>query len=124
GGTLYVTVFMVTDPVSAPNRKPAQYAYGFVIGFLIVLLRWRGIFVAAATFAVLLGNIVGPLLDIAAAAYAEGKKARRLAVAGTATNKPKGAPASEGQGKDDASKHGHSQTTRGDRAAPAEGGRT
>jgi Na+-transporting NADH:ubiquinone oxidoreductase subunit B len=63
GPTLYVLVFMVTDPVSAPKRKPAQLAYGLLIGALIVVLRWRGVFVAAATFAVLLGNLVAPLLD-------------------------------------------------------------
>ena len=75
GTTAYAVVFMVTDPVSAPRKRPAQLAYGFLIGFLIVFLRWRGVFVAAATFAILLGNLVGPLLDIAATAWQEHKKA-------------------------------------------------
>jgi len=44
-------------------------AYGFLIGFLIVLLRWRGIFVAAASFSILLGNMAAPLLDMAAKAW-------------------------------------------------------
>lgn len=66
GASLYVIVFMVTDPVSAPKRKPAQYVYGFLIGFLIVFLRWRSVFVAAASFAVLLGNLLAPLLDLGA----------------------------------------------------------
>jgi Na+-transporting NADH:ubiquinone oxidoreductase subunit B len=79
GTTLYVTVFMVTDPVSAPKRRPAQYAYGFLVGFLIVFLRWRGIFVAAASFAVLGGNMIAPLLDMAAKGYADRKK--RIAAA-------------------------------------------
>ncbi len=70
GPTMFVLVFMVTDPVSAPKRRPAMYAYGLLIGFLMVLLRWRGIFVAAASFAVLLGNMAAPLLDMAAAAWA------------------------------------------------------
>ncbi len=64
GTTAYGVVFMVTDPVSAPNRNGAKWAYGFLIGFLVVFLRWRGVFVAAASFAILLGNIVGPLLDV------------------------------------------------------------
>lgn len=81
GTTLYATVFMVTDPVSAPKRKQAQYAYGFVIGFLIVFLRWKGVFVAAASFSILLGNLVGPLLDIGAAEYANWSRARRKAAA-------------------------------------------
>ena len=73
GTTLYVTVFMVTDPVSAPNRNLARYAYGFFIGFMVVLLRWKGIFVAAASFSVLLGNIIAPLLDLGAEALAARK---------------------------------------------------
>jgi len=75
GTTLYVTVFMVTDPVSAPKQKLAQFAYGALIGFLIVVLRWRGVFVAAATFSVLLGNIVGPLLDMGATAWNRRRRA-------------------------------------------------
>ena len=74
GSTLYVLVFMVTDPVSAPKRRPAQLAYGLLIGMLIVVLRWRGVFVAAATFAVLLGNLVAPLLDEAADAWKARKR--------------------------------------------------
>jgi len=76
GTTLYVVAFMVTDPVSAPKRRLAMYAYGFAIGFLIVLLRWRGIFAAAASFSILLGNMVGPLLDMAAEAWSARKIAR------------------------------------------------
>ena len=73
GTTLYAVAFMVTDPVSAPKKKPAQFAYGALIGVLIVVLRWRGVFVAAATFSILLGNLVGPLLDMAATAWRERK---------------------------------------------------
>ena len=74
GTTMYVVVFMVTDPVSGPKRKPAQLAYGFLIGFFVVFLRWRGVFVAAATFSLLLGNLIGPLLDIGAEAWTEHRK--------------------------------------------------
>jgi len=77
GTTLYATVFMVTDPVSAPKKPPAMVAYGFGIGFLIVLLRWRGVFAAAAaSFAILLGNMVAPLLDMGADAWAARAKRR------------------------------------------------
>lgn len=80
GTTLYVIVFMVTDPVSAPNRILAIYAYGGIIGFLIVLLRWRGIFVAAASFSILLGNIIAPLLDLGAEWVAGRTKTAKLPV--------------------------------------------
>ena len=77
GTTLYAVVFMVTEPVSAPKRKGAIWAYSILIGFLVVTLRWRGVFVAAASFSILLGNIVGPLLDIAAEWWAARRKARK-----------------------------------------------
>ncbi len=86
GTTLYVTVFMVTDPVSAPKRKLAMYAYGGLIGFLIVTMRWRGVFVAAASFAILLGNLCGPLLDMAAAAWQQRTGRRRHPAAGANTS--------------------------------------
>lgn len=69
GTTIYVLVFMATEPVSAPKAKLAQVAYGLLIGFLIVTLRWLGVFVAAATFSVLLGNMIAPLLDLGAQAW-------------------------------------------------------
>ncbi|MHC4561638.1 MAG: RnfABCDGE type electron transport complex subunit D [Planctomycetota bacterium] len=81
GTTLYVIVFMITEPVSAPKKRPAQLAYAFTIGFLIVVLRWRGIFVAAATFSILLGNLLGPLMDMAATEWIARKKARAAAAA-------------------------------------------
>ena len=71
GTTMYAAVFMVTEPVSAPRKKPARIVYAFLIGFLIVTLRWRGVFVAAATFSILLGNLVAPLLDAAVEAWAQ-----------------------------------------------------
>ena len=71
GTTLYASIFMVTEPVTAPKMKVAKLVYGFLIGFLIVLIRWKGIFVAAASFSILLGNIVAPLLDLGVAAVKE-----------------------------------------------------
>jgi Na+-transporting NADH:ubiquinone oxidoreductase subunit B len=76
GTTLYVLVFMVTDPVSAPKQTAAQWAYGLIIGFCVVFMRWKGPFVAAASFALLFGNIVGPLLDIGAEEFKRWRKDR------------------------------------------------
>jgi Na+-transporting NADH:ubiquinone oxidoreductase subunit B len=90
GTTLYAMVFMVTDPVSATKNPPAQWAYAFLIGFFMVFYRWQGVFVAAASFAILTGNLVGPLLDIAAEAW----EARRK------VTKAKAIPAKEGTGDD------------------------
>jgi Na+-transporting NADH:ubiquinone oxidoreductase subunit B len=74
GAMLYGIVFMVTEPVSAPKHRGAMWAYGAVIGFVIVLLRWRGQFVGAVAFAILLGNVIGPLLDLAAEALAQRRR--------------------------------------------------
>ncbi len=39
GGWAFGTVFMATDPVSAPASDPGRYMYGFLIGVLVVLIR-------------------------------------------------------------------------------------
>lgn len=75
GGLAYAAVFMVTEPISGPKRPLAMYVYGAFIGFMIVLLRWKGQFAGAVGFAILLGNIVGPVLDIGAKAWEEKRKA-------------------------------------------------
>jgi Na+-transporting NADH:ubiquinone oxidoreductase subunit B len=70
GALLYAAVFMVTDPISAPRKRPAKWIYGLIIGVLIILLRWKAQFAGGVAFAILLGNMMGPLLDIAAGAWA------------------------------------------------------
>jgi Na+-transporting NADH:ubiquinone oxidoreductase subunit B len=82
GAFLYVSVFMVTDPISAPKRRGAMYVYGGFIGLLIVLLSWKSQFVAAASFAILLGNIVSPLLDMGAKEWADRKKKKKKQASG------------------------------------------
>jgi Na+-transporting NADH:ubiquinone oxidoreductase subunit B len=79
GALLYAAVFMVTDPVSAPKTKPAIWVYGVLIGVLIVFLRWKSQFAGAVGFAILLGNVVGPSLDMAANAWQEWRKGRGAA---------------------------------------------
>ncbi len=76
GALMYAAVFMVTDPVSAPKKPLAQYAYGAFIGIMIVFLRWKSSWVGAVAFGILLGNLIAPLLDEAAGWLAARKKAR------------------------------------------------
>jgi Na+-transporting NADH:ubiquinone oxidoreductase subunit B len=75
GALLYAAVFMVTDPISAPRKKPSVWMYGVLIGALIVFLRWKAQFSGAVAFAILLGNIIGPSLDMAVAAWENRGKA-------------------------------------------------
>jgi Na+-transporting NADH:ubiquinone oxidoreductase subunit B len=39
GSFLFVTVFMATDPVSAPKKPKAHYVYGALIGATVVIIR-------------------------------------------------------------------------------------
>ncbi|MBL8027869.1 MAG: RnfABCDGE type electron transport complex subunit D [Fibrobacteres bacterium] len=64
GALMFVAVFMVTDPVSAPRQQISQWIYGLFIGMMIVLFRYKAAFVGGAAFAVLLGNIIGPSIDM------------------------------------------------------------
>lgn len=63
GALLYAAVFMVTDPVSAPKKRPAQWVYAFMIGSLVVFFRYRSIFTGGVVFSILFGNMFAPTLD-------------------------------------------------------------
>ncbi|NOY81790.1 MAG: RnfABCDGE type electron transport complex subunit D [Kiritimatiellaeota bacterium] len=80
GALLYACFFMVTDPVSAPKHRPAQYLYGAFIGAMIILLRWKAVFAGGVAFAILLGNTVGPTLELFTRAHARRREARKMAV--------------------------------------------
>ncbi|MFN3532022.1 MAG: RnfABCDGE type electron transport complex subunit D [Candidatus Brocadia sp.] len=64
GALFYAAVFMVTDPISAPKVTLSQWIYGFFIGTMIVVFRFKGIFAGGAAFSLLLGNILAPSLDL------------------------------------------------------------
>jgi Na+-transporting NADH:ubiquinone oxidoreductase subunit B len=64
GSLLFVTVFMATDPVSAPKNKPAQIIYGTVIGTTSVLVRtFSPSFSEGTSFGVMIGNTFAMLFD-------------------------------------------------------------
>jgi len=64
GGLLYMCVFMVTDPVTAPNKPLSLYIYGALIGFIVVLIRvFSPSFPEGISFAVLFGNMFASLID-------------------------------------------------------------
>ncbi len=73
---MYGAVYMVTEPISAPKKHSAMWVYGFLIGVLIVLLRWKSQFAGAVAFAILLGNICAPSLDMLVQAWPNRSKAR------------------------------------------------
>lgn len=64
GAFLYAAVFMVTDPISAPRLPLSMWIYGVFIGAMIVFLRYKAVFAGGVAFAILLGNILAPSLDL------------------------------------------------------------
>lgn len=64
GGWAFGTVFMATDPVSAPSSFPAHYVYGFLIGVLVVLIRVvNPAYPEGMMLAILFMNLFAPLID-------------------------------------------------------------
>jgi Na+-transporting NADH:ubiquinone oxidoreductase subunit B len=63
GSLLFVTVFMATDPVSAPKKATSQWFYGIIIGVTTILVRTFSLFPEGTSFGVLMGNTFASLLD-------------------------------------------------------------
>jgi len=63
GATMLGAFFILTDPVSASTTVKGRIFYGFLIAFLVVLIRNVGGYPDAVAFAVLLGNMCVPLID-------------------------------------------------------------
>ena len=63
GGLLFGAFFMATDPVTSPTTNTGKWFYGIIIGTTTVLIRNFTGYVEGVTFAILLGNIVAPILD-------------------------------------------------------------
>ena len=64
GGFLFGTVFMATDPVSAAYTNRGRWIYGFMIGFLTVIIRsMNPAYPEGTMLAILLMNVFSPLID-------------------------------------------------------------
>ncbi len=64
GGWAFGTVFMATDPVSAPSSLRGHYVYGFLIGTLVVLIRVvNPAYPEGMMLAILFMNLFAPLID-------------------------------------------------------------
>ncbi|MFZ2635366.1 MAG: RnfABCDGE type electron transport complex subunit D [Rectinemataceae bacterium] len=63
GSFLFVTVFMATDPVTAPKRPVSHFVYGALIGLTVVVIRTFSAFPEGTSFAVLFGNTFTNLID-------------------------------------------------------------
>jgi Na+-transporting NADH:ubiquinone oxidoreductase subunit B len=65
GSFLFGAFFVVTEPVSGPKTKPAQWIYGFLIGILVIILRRYSNFSEGVMFAVLFMNTFVSIMDMA-----------------------------------------------------------
>lgn len=63
GHVMLAAFFLATDSTCSPTNKGASWIYAIGVGFLIMLIRVYGIWPDAVPFAVLLMNILSPLLD-------------------------------------------------------------
>lgn len=64
GGFAFGMVFMATDPVSASMTNKGRWIYGFLIGFMAVMIRVvNPAFPEGIMLAILFGNIFAPLID-------------------------------------------------------------
>ncbi len=64
GGFAFGAVFMATDPVSATQTEKGKWIYGFLIGFLAILIRvLNPAYPEGVMMAILLMNVFAPLID-------------------------------------------------------------
>jgi Na+-transporting NADH:ubiquinone oxidoreductase subunit B len=64
GGFAFGTVFMATDPVTASQTTKGKWIYGFLIGFLAILIRVvNPAYPEGMMLAILLMNVFAPLID-------------------------------------------------------------
>lgn len=63
GGLLFGAVFMATDYTTSPMTPRGQLIYAALCGVLVCVIRNFGAYPEGVTYAILIGNIVTPLLD-------------------------------------------------------------
>lgn len=64
GGFAFGVVFMATDPVSAAQTDKGKWIYGFLIGFLAIMIRvFNGAYPEGMMMAILLMNVFAPTID-------------------------------------------------------------
>ncbi len=64
GGFAFGIVFMATDPVTASQTGTGKYIYGFLIGFLAIMIRvFNPAYPEGVMLAILFMNVMAPLID-------------------------------------------------------------
>ncbi len=63
GSTLLGGFFLATESASSPDRQLPMMIYGFVGGIMVIIIRVYGIYPDGVPFAILVINLLTPLLD-------------------------------------------------------------
>ena len=63
GYTLFGAIFLATENASSPVNLIPMLIYGFFGGFMVILIRNIGAFPDGTVFAILLINLINPLID-------------------------------------------------------------
>ena len=64
GGFAFGAVYMATDPVTAAQTERGKWIYGFLIGFLAIMIRvLNPAYPEGVMLAILLMNVFAPLID-------------------------------------------------------------
>ena len=64
GGLAFGIVYMATDPVTGSQTHRGKWIYGFLIGFLSVMIRvFNPAYPEGVFLAILLMNVFSPLID-------------------------------------------------------------
>ncbi len=80
GGFLFGMVFMATDPVTAAHTRAGKYVYGLLVGILAIMVRVlnKG-YVEGMMLAILLMNVMAPLIDYCVTRIHIRKRKQRIA---------------------------------------------
>ena len=80
GGFMFGMVFMATDPVSAAQTETGKYIYGFLAGFLGIMIRvFNPAYPEGIMLAILFMNVMAPLIDHYVVEANIKRRAKRLA---------------------------------------------
>ncbi|MBE9467523.1 MAG: NADH:ubiquinone reductase (Na(+)-transporting) subunit B [Bacteroidetes bacterium] len=81
GGFAFGAVFMATDPVTGSQTKVGKYIYGFLIGLLAILIRVvNPAYPEGMMFAILIMNLLAPLIDYYVVHANINKRLKRLKI--------------------------------------------
>lgn len=82
GGFAFGTIFMATDPVTGAQTDKGKWIYGFLIGFLSIMIRvFNPAYPEGVMLAILLMNVFAPTIDHYVVQANKNKRNKRIKIA-------------------------------------------